>query len=222
MIVLGLVGAPAGGKSTAAAFLAEQGAEWINADLIARECLQHPSVIEALTERFGAAILTSDGHVDRGKIADLVFGTDSIKRENLGFLQSLVHPQTRIEITRRVAAAAQSGQRVALLDIPLMFESGWDRSCDSIWCVDAPRASRLQWSEKRGWDAAELDRREANQLAIEAKRRLSQVVVRNDSTLEALHQILRCHWEQLVRIGETPGKQPISRDRHCLSDRIEK
>lgn len=219
MIVLGMVGTPAGGKSTAAEILAEFGAEWINADLIARQCLNHPEVIKSLVDRFGTQIVGAEGAVDRAAVADLVFGNDPVKRGNLQFLESLVHPRTRVEINRRIGEAAQGDRAVVLLDVPLLFESGWDRGCDAIWCVDATRANRLARSRSRGWDAAELDRRESNQMPIETKCRLSNRVMRNDSTLDALRQNLRCHWDDLVRMdGRSKVKSVANRPRHCLSD----
>lgn len=219
MIILGLVGDPAGGKSTAAKFLASLGAEWINADLIARECLSDVDVIDVLTDRWGEKILNQSNGIDRAKVADLVFGDDSDKRDNLRFLESIVHPKTRVEINRRIVAAANDRKRVALLDVPLLFESGWDRSCDSIWCISASRENRLMRSENRGWDAAEFDRRESNQLPIETKYRLSNRVMRNDATLESLQQNLHRQWRQLARMGDSPQISPADQDPpHCLSD----
>jgi len=221
MIILGIVGTPAGGKSTAAEFIAGLGAEWINADLIARECLSRTEVIEALVSRFGSSVLATDGTIDRGKIADLVFSNDHSNRDRLQFLESLVHPPTRLEINRRIVDAAQAGKRVALLDVPLLFESGWDRCCDEIWCVDALRELRLARSQNRGWDAAELDRREASQMPIELKCRLSNHVMRNDATLEALHKNLRRRWDQLVRmISGRKADSTASLTPHCSSDRV--
>ncbi|WP_372895268.1 dephospho-CoA kinase [Stieleria sp.] len=223
MLILGLVGSPAGGKSSAAEFLASLGAEWINADLIARDCLGRPDVVSALTARFGDSILNSDGTIDRAALADLVFGNDQVKRDNLAYLESLVHPLTRQEIQRRIVEAADRGRRVALLDAPLLFESGWDRSCDQIWCVDATRENRLHRCKKRGWDAAELDRREANQMPIETKCRLSNLIMRNDATLDALHQNLRLRWQDLVRMipaADAPlAAESAPPERHCSSDR---
>ena len=223
MIVLGLVGDPAGGKSTAARFLAGLGSEWINADLIARECLHHPDVLDALTHRFGRSVLNGAGEIDRAKVADLVFGTDPDHRQNLQFLESLVHPKTRLEIHQRIVEAARSGFRVALLDVPLLFESGWDRGCDSIFCITASRENRLSRSQIRGWDASELDRRESSQMPIETKCRLSNLVMQNDATLEALQQNLRRGWDQLVRMesrsAATASDTPPSHPPHCVSDR---
>jgi dephospho-CoA kinase len=216
-----MVGTPAAGKSTAAQYLAELGAEWINADLIARQCLSQPEVLDQLSARFKVPLRTENGEVDRAKVADLVFGDDSASRANLRFLESLVHPQTRDRINRRIISAAQTGTQVALLDVPLLFESGWDRSCDAIWCIDATRANRLDRSRKRGWDGDELDRREANQVPIETKYRLSNHVMRNDTTLESLHQNLRRCWDQLARIDRTRETNGAGQPRrHCASDRV--
>jgi dephospho-CoA kinase len=224
MIILGLVGDPAGGKSTAAEFLAGFGAEWINADSIARKCLFHRDVIDALTSRFGRSVLNQAGEIDRARVADLVFGTGPEKQDNLQFLESLVHPRTRLEIHQRIVDAANLGKRVALLDVPLLFESRWDRSCDSIFCITASRENRLSRCEKRDWDAAELDRRESNQMPIETKCRLSNLVMRNDATLESLQQNLRRGWDQLVRIQNQmeakSGNKNQPQSPHCVSERI--
>ena len=221
MIVLGIVGSPAAGKSTVAEFLAELGADWINADLIARSCLEEPDIVAKLTSRFGDQIIGPHGAIDRGKVADFVFRDDSAGRENLEFLESLIHPRTRAKITERISGAAKRGLIVALLDVPLLFESGWDRSCDAIWCIDASRETRLSRSKIRGWDANELDRRSRNQIPMEAKRRLSNLVMRNDSTLDSLRENLRCQWSQLVRMkSDSPGNASSFAKRHCLSDRM--
>ncbi|KAA5545964.1 dephospho-CoA kinase [Roseiconus nitratireducens] len=232
VIVLGIVGTPAGGKSTVASLLQQWGAEWINADLIARECLGRPEVVQQLRERFGPQVLSEDQTVNRKAIANLVFGDQPEQHAARRFLESLVHPRTRLEIMRRIESAADCRKRAALLDVPLLFESGWDLACDAIWCVDATRENRLTRARDRGWDSLELDRRESNQLAIETKSRLSNLVMRNDSTLKALAEIVEREWDLLGRINPIESKElrgtsgrptgahssdPAS-DRHCKSD----
>jgi dephospho-CoA kinase len=76
MIVLGIVGSPAGGKSTVAAYLQELGATWINADQIARGVLEEDEVQQQLIDHFGSDIAASDGRIDRSKLASRVFGDD--------------------------------------------------------------------------------------------------------------------------------------------------
>lgn len=214
MIVVGIVGTPAGGKSTVASYLQEKGAAWINADAIARDALSLPDVLDQLVDRFGNDVVDAQGHVKRSEVAARVFGQDPENRAALEFLESIVHPPTRIEIARQLKAAAQKMSAVGILDVPLLFESGWDLCCDQIWCVDSPRPLRLQRAASRGWDDGELERREANQLSIEAKSRLSNLVVWNDSTLDALRKKIDVSYEKLVTIVE----KPAGVNKHCLTD----
>ena len=76
MIVIGIVGTPAGGKSTVAAYLQEKGAIWVNADAIARDILDHPDIREQLVSLFGDDMIDAAGHVQRAMIAARVFGRD--------------------------------------------------------------------------------------------------------------------------------------------------
>jgi dephospho-CoA kinase len=215
MILLGIVGTPAGGKSTVAKYLQQKGAVWIDADRIAREVLERDDVRQQLVEYFGADVVDDQDRVRRGVIAARVFGDDRQSRAALEFLESIVHPPTRAEITRQLRRAAENHAPAAILDVPLLFESHWDLCCDMIWCIDSPRPQRIQRAAERGWDEAELARREANQLPIEAKSRLSNLVVSNDSTLEALQKKIDFAWEKLVTMGLDHNPRM---DGHCLTD----
>lgn len=199
--------------------LQDWGADWINADLIARDCLNQPEILQQLSERWGDNVIAETGQANRVKIADYVFGDHPGANESLRYLESLVHPETRIQIGKRIVSAASKRTPVALLDVPLLFESGWDLSCDAVWCIHASRENRLARSGNRGWDADELDRREAKQMAIETKMRLSNCVMQNDATLESLRQNLLLQWEKLVRIvGSQGGSGPVLGGGHCQSD----
>lgn len=213
--LLGIVGTPAGGKSTVAKTLSDWGATWIDADAIARECLTLPDVIPDLVDQFGESILDASGSVQRSELAKQVFGSDAESRAALAALESIVHPRVRAIIRDQIESSAQARSAVTLLDVPLLFESGWDQSCDSIWCIDALFENRVRRAESRGWDASELRRREANQLSIARKSRLSNLVMRNDSTLDRLRENLRQHWDLLVKIEPWHDDARI---RHCLSD----
>ncbi|TWU20597.1 Dephospho-CoA kinase [Novipirellula galeiformis] len=197
MHIVGIVGAPAGGKSTVARYLQELGATWVNADLIAREVLNRPQVVAKLAERFGAEIVDHEGQINRLRLAALVFGDDDASRAALNYLESLTHPSTRNEIQEQIRQSEAQGVRVLVLDVPLLFESKWDRACDEIWCVDSPWADRLKRAEERGWDAAQLSKRESNQLSIEEKRRLSHRVIYNDGSLSDLHEQVRLIYSKI-------------------------
>lgn len=214
MLILGLVGSPGGGKSTVAATLEGIGATWIDADRIARDVLREPAVRDALADRFGPEILADDGSIDRPRLGRVVFGADHFRRASLDYLESLVHPPTRREISARLRRAASQGRAVAVLDVPLLFESRWDLACDQVWCVDAPLRIRISRVASRGWDAAELRRRERHQLTIDEKRRRSNRRIHNVGTFEQLTEQVSKLYRELTdrcsRVAPDPG--------HCLSD----
>ena len=215
MILLGLVGSIAAGKSTVASRLSESGALWIDADLIAREMIQRPEVVRQLVARFGDRILERSEVINRAVLADLVFGDDSSTRSNLEYLESIVHPLTRQEITSRLEMAARQNVPVAILDIPLLFRSGWDKCCDVIWCIDAPLAVRRGRAKKRGWDENELSSRESNQTPTALKSHLSNMVVQNDGTLNSLFQKIDEAWRNLVTMEELIQE---GQHAHCVTD----
>ncbi len=215
MIVIGIVGSPAGGKSTVARHLQDLGATWINADEIARGVLEQEDVQAELLRHFGSKIAGKDGRIDRSKLAAEVFGDDDAKRLALTYLESLIHPRTRRIISARLIEAHRQGRDVAILDVPLMFESGWDRCCDEIWCVDADRTLRLQRAEVRGWDAQELSDREENQLDINEKKRLSSLVIMNNGSLSQLHETIERLWRSL-----TDRHKVLFPDLHCYNREV--
>ncbi|TWT48067.1 Dephospho-CoA kinase [Rubripirellula amarantea] len=225
MFVLGIIGSIAGGKSTASAILQELGATWINADAIARSVLDRPEVVEKLIGYFGDSIVLKSPpkqgthpQIDRAALGKLVFGDDDSKRLALLYLESVVHPIVRHEIMSILKQCSQQQVQVALLDVPLLFESHWDVACDSIWCIDAPLQTRITRVQQRGWSADELIRREANQLSIDRKRALSDLVIDNNSSITYFTNIIRQHWQSLMQslspIGEV--NTSVVHDSHCL------
>ena len=216
MILLGIVGTPASGKSTVATYLESLGAFWINADLIARGVLNQPDVMLKVTDHFGPSIVGDDGRINRSELAALVFGNSDQSVAALDFLESIVHPVTRERITEQIKHAAGAKFPVAILDVPLLFESQWNRCCDAIWCIDASRDRRLEWAKQRGWTADELDRREGNQLSIAEKRHLSSLIVENQATLRELFELLDHNWEDLATMQRVGVSTPDPG--HCFSD----
>ncbi len=192
MIVLGIVGSPAGGKSTVAGFLAELGGTWVNADLIARDVLETDQVELQLVDHFGPAITGEGGRIDRKRLASRVFGDDDLSRSSLIYLESVIHPRTREIITGRLRQTFVTNPdgSIVILDIPLLFEAGWDRYCDEIVCVRCMEATRRERVRARGWSDEELRRREKNQWPIAEKQRLSTKVIHNDGELGELRKQL--------------------------------
>ena len=123
MKILGLLGGVASGKSLVSRQLAELGAVVLDADRAGHEALRLPSIEAAARERWGDAVFGLDGHIDRSKLAKIVFGPPPDGPKERKFLEELIHP----EIGRRLLAQAElqkSGSPLAVLDAALILRPG--------------------------------------------------------------------------------------------------
>ncbi len=198
MLTIGLIGGIASGKSTVGRLLAGEGAALIDADLLAHEALGEDAVRQALVERWGPHILSAEGQVNRRELATRVFGEDQAAVAERRFLEGLVHPRVRVRLREAVQRHAESGGQVAVLDVPLLLDVGWQEECDIVLMVDAPHEARLARAAQRGWDAAELAHREAAQLPMSEKRRRADVVIENGGGLDELREKVQQFWTKKV------------------------
>lgn len=194
MVVIGVCGYPAGGKSAVSAILERLGAVWVDADTISHHVLELPETIQLVIRQFGTAVLGVDGKIDRPSLGRIVFGDDEGAKNALRYLESIIHPRTRAEIRGRVSLAIAQRRPAVVLDIPLLFEGGWDAWCDEVWFVDTPKGLILTLAAKRGWDPETLDRRIGRQLAADEKRRLSTRIIDNRGSLDDLNSMIETWW----------------------------
>lgn len=180
--VIGLVGGIGSGKSLVGSMLADLGCLVCHSDELARSALADPAVRDELVRWWGREVLDPSGAVDRRAVAGKVFA-DPAERKRL---EALLHP--RIESARRrTFAAAPPGTRALVIDAPLLLEVGLDRECDAVLYIDSPREDRLRrLAETRGWDSAELERRESAQWPLDRKRAAAHHVVVNAGNQPAL------------------------------------
>jgi dephospho-CoA kinase len=151
MVVIGLIGKIAAGKSTVARMFTEHGAEVIDADALAREAFAEPAVRRAIVERFGPAVVADDGSIRRDVLATRVFGPADDQAAALEDLEAIVHPVVRRRIEARLEAIrvhedCGATPAIVVLDVPLLVQAGWSSRCDllvRVVCDDAVRASRL-------------------------------------------------------------------------------
>jgi len=138
--VIGITGFSGSGTSTVAQLLAERGGYVVHADEIAHEAIAkgEPAYKEILAA-FGREILSENSEINRRALAARVFGN----KEALVRLEKIIHPRV-IERTRTLFAAAEDGSHTfAVIDAPLLIESGMNVMCDSIWLVTAPDEARI-------------------------------------------------------------------------------
>ena len=199
MKTIGLVGGIASGKSLAAKFLVELGAEHLDADRIGHDVLaKDPRVRQAVIDRWGPAILAPDDSIDRAEIARHVFAQTAAGEADREFLEDLVHPKIADRLVKQGRAAAAAGKPAVVLDAPLLLEADWKTMCDVVLMIDSPRDLRLARAATRGWSEAEFDRREASQWPIEKKRSKSDVIIPNSGSPDDLRQAIIEFWAQYV------------------------
>lgn len=189
MIVIGVVGGIASGKSFVTEQLQSHGAVILDADRIGHEVLLRESVKQALREEWGDAVFDSAGEVDRKQLAEIVF--DPAEPERLEQLERITHPLIAAQLQQEIDRLANSeGVNVLVLDAPVMVKAGWHVLCDLIVFVEASLARRLARVVERGWSAEMFHNREAMQAAIDKKRQISKHVIDNNGTLEdAINQV---------------------------------
>ncbi|MCA9257625.1 MAG: dephospho-CoA kinase [Planctomycetales bacterium] len=198
MKVIGLVGGIASGKSSVARALAELGAVTVDADRIAHTALDHPDVKSELVERWGSAVVGSDGRIDRSEVAKRVFGDAPGPTNERRFLEQLLHPRVREQVESQLAERRQTELPAVVLDAPLLLEAGWRDLCDEVVFVDAPPAERLRRATTRGWSETQFSAREASQLPIEQKRSFATYVIDNSCPEAELTATVREFWRTRI------------------------
>jgi phosphopantetheine adenylyltransferase/dephospho-CoA kinase len=197
VIVVGLTGGIASGKSTVARELARRGARVIDADKLGHRAYQvgteaHREVIAA----FGPEVRAADGTIDRPAVGARVFGKpDQLKR-----LTDIVWPEIRRLAQAEIAAIrAAEPSAVVVLEAAVLFEAGWEPLVDEIWVAVVERATAVQRATARGGlDAAQVEARIDAQLTNGERRQRAHVVLDNAGDEAALVRQLDAHWARIA------------------------
>jgi dephospho-CoA kinase len=205
VIVAGLTGGIATGKSTVAAIFQECGARLIDADRIAREAVRKGSpAYKQIILHFNAGILRDDGEIDRQRLAAIIFKGPSAQRA----LEQIVHPLVKREIDRRLALARrQTPQALVILDIPLLFESGMASGLDAVIVVYAPEPVQFERLMARdGLTAGDALARIRAQMPIESKKSLATYLIDNSGSFASTRaQTLEVYQQLAGRGGGDSG-----------------
>ncbi len=188
MIVIGLTGGIGMGKSTAASVFRARGVPVFDADAeVHRMQRRGGAAVGAIATAFPGAV--RDGAVDRARLRAAVLGNPEALRR----LEALIHPRVRAAERRFLARARRAGHQVAVLDIPLLFETGGAARVDHVVVVSAPADVQRHRVRLRGrMDAAQAAAVIARQMPDAAKRRRADTVIRTGlSRFHARRQILR-------------------------------
>jgi len=199
--LLGLTGGIGSGKSTALAYLHECGAATISSDDIVHGLYSTGAVIDRIREHFGDAVVDGAGGISRRALAGIVFADEA----ELRWLEDLLHPFVRDAVSDWVAEQRTARPRPALIvvEVPLLFETGFEERFDYIMLITAPDDVRRRRLTAKLTDS-EFRRRRAQQMPEEEKIRRSDFVFDNTGSRKQLRDYVG---QTVARIlaGERPA-----------------
>lgn len=192
---IGLTGGIASGKTQVSNYLIGLGATVLDADAISRALTAPAGVALApIRARFGSDVFLVDGTLNRAALADVVFQNPEKRKE----LNAIIHPLVFEELSRCLAAAKQKGLKRIVLDVPLLFESGYDKMVDEIWIVYATLDQQIRRLIARdALTPSQAQARLASQMTFEEKRAHAPgaKVIDNSRNLEETYRQVKRLWE---------------------------
>jgi len=200
MLLIGLTGNIASGKSEVARMLADRGATLIDADVLAREAVRPDTqALKDIVKRWGKDVLNEDGSLDRDALRQIVFADQT----ELDALNRIVHPGVTRLRDREIAMAKERGDQIVVCVIPLLFERNLVEEFDVIVLVDAPRPLRLErLVTTRGLEETDAMNMIASQMPAELKRARADYVIENIGSLDDLERDVDALWSSLQRNAE--------------------
>jgi dephospho-CoA kinase len=205
MLTIGLTGPTGAGKGAVASLLAAYGIPSIDTDAVYRELLVPPSpLLDELAATFGAGILTPSGELDRVALSAKVFTAGC--QDQLERLNSVTHPHILNEVRRRLAVYGRSwrdtGAPIAVMvDAPQLYESGFDRECEIICSVLAPKKTRLARIMARDGMTEERALARMRAQRSDSFYRKAGYVIVNDGDMERLEEEVSRFYRYVRRIG---------------------
>ena len=197
MIVIGLTGGIASGKSTAAQHLFELGAHVIDADLLGHRAYEPgTAAYRAVIDCFGDDVVADDGCIDRKALGGKVFG----KPDALDKLTAIVWPEilrlAELEIDEQ---RSRNPGGVTVLEAAVLLEAGWQSAVDEVWVASIDRATAIERTMARdGLDAEAVQRRIDSQLSNDERVSQADVVIDNSLDLQNMIVQLDAEWKRIT------------------------
>lgn len=185
--VIGLTGGIATGKSTVAELLKAHGFKIVDADIASRKAVEKGSEgLKKVVAEFGEEALTEEGEMNREFIGQQIF-YDDLKREKLN---AIIHPIVREIMENEKKQYLAQGHDV-VMDIPLLFENGLEKTVDEVWLVyTSPSIQIDRLMERNQLSIEDAKARIYSQISIDKKSRMADVVIDNFGTKLELKQNL--------------------------------
>ncbi|MCQ2373493.1 MAG: dephospho-CoA kinase [Phascolarctobacterium sp.] len=181
MIIIGLTGGIASGKSTVSNELRKLNIPIFDADEVSRNAVTKGSLgLQLVIEAFGQDYLTQDGEMDRAKVSQLVFANKEARQT----LEHIIHKIVWGEAETFLAKCREANANVAVLDVPLLIECGWHKNVDKVWLVAVDKRQQIERAMKRsGMTEAEVTARIDAQMSLDEKKKHADVIIDNSGSL---------------------------------------
>ncbi len=203
MVVIGLTGGIASGKSTAAAHLKKLGAHVIDADLLGHRVYQPGTrAYAAVVDTFGSDIVDADGKIDRKILGSKVFG----EPQNLERLTNIVWPEIRLMAQAEIENVRKADSaKIIVLEAAVLFEAGWEDVVEEIWVISLNRDAAVQRAGARdGVDEAAVQKRIDAQMTNSARVARGGIIIDNSGSVADLLAQLDDQWQRIKRL--IPGE----------------
>jgi len=200
MLIVGLTGGVASGKTVVSQILREEGAYLIDADQIARDMVQpHTPTWNELIKVFGKEILQEDGSIHRKRLAAKVFSDP----EQRNLLNQIFHTRIKAEMKKEVKEIGQKDpDAIVVIDAALLIELGDHREMDKVIVVTSTEEQQIERLKKRdGVDQEEAQRIFSSQMPLEEKLKVADFVIRNEGSFEETKKRVKEVFQELKSIA---------------------
>ncbi len=185
-MILGLTGGIGTGKSTVANMLKEKGIPVVDTDLISREVIQYPEIIEKIKLEISNEVFDFENKLDRKKMSEIVFEN----QEKLKKLNEIMHPEILKKMWNEVEKLKKD-HKIIVVDIPLLFEINMEKEVDKILLIYSSKEIQIERIMNRdGRTREEAIKIINSQIPLYKKREKSDYIIQNNDSLEKLEKNL--------------------------------
>ncbi len=199
MLVIGLTGGIASGKTVVSAMFTQLGAHVIDVDKIARQIVvPHKPAWNEIVEHFGRHILLPDESINRKLLGQIVFN-DSDER---AVLEDITHPRIEERVLAELKKSASAGRDIVVVDAPLLIEAGWCDLVDKVWLVYVDEKTQLtRLMQRNGLSREEALKRIRAQMSFEQKIKYADFIIDNNGDVAHTEKQVMNHWRQMKKPG---------------------
>lgn len=205
MLTIGLTGGISSGKSTITSWFLEKGIIVLDADQIVRQ-LQKPGsqLLYDLAHEFGPSVILENGELARDVLGSIIFHDEAAKQK----LNAMIHPLVKQKLVEGMEQAKARGEQLVVLDVPLLFESGFESLVERTLVVYVPREIQVKRLMKRDQiDESYALAKINSQMSLEKKRDLADYVLNNEYSMRELRtqfeQMFEMLWEKACQMSSS-------------------